>query len=553
MRQPISANTPAQKVLRLQRTIGNRGVQRLILARQPDSPAPGSKPTATAETPGVVSASSVSGTSAALETIPTEWFIDFEGLGGGLQGQKGRPNRKPSDVLLLEHLSIGPKERHKTFAKAGNALASGYAALGPFDHPKGIGNVRGEGTYATSKEVQVKFIPNVPPQPAPANKAEKTARDAEKSAAEKAATEAVTNLIHDYDGNAADWDQVEKDAAHVAAANLPEGSAPVVSIFIKGNHEKYSLETTQYRVDKPASCTVKIIVPTTTTTFQVHGGGESTETESAAAEGSVRTTEKIDVGWEFKTFVETVKSSLVRVTNSLHQRIISQDREGDVTSDPGSDLSLGDRLKNWLKDKASDLWDKAKGKFMDLGTKFLKKKLVGWITKLIEKDNWVWIKLTEWGVDWLGDKVKSWLSVKTHRGPDDKKNCGPTSVQQKPPQPGPSSGQCPTGSCHYHPGGPGNPLPGPQSPTPTVEPCPPEIKPPFITDSDQTLTSIVAETTKEMTAFAAHVNLEQTKEETQSAAAGKTVTRHTEHYYSGPVTKQNVGHPAIQVIVEDHG
>jgi len=67
---------------------------------------------------------------------------------------------------------------------------------------------------------------------------------------------------------------------------------------------------------------------------------------------------------------------------------------------------------------------------------------------------------------------------------------------------------------------------------------------------DHEIDLIFSQSTTEIVSTAEHTNLELSKEETQSGYAEGKVVHHTEHYYSGPVTKETVGHPAIEVIVE---
>jgi hypothetical protein len=90
-------------------------------------------------------------------------------------------------------------------------------------------------------------------------------------------------------------------------------------------------------------------------------------------------------------------------------------------------------------------------------------------------------------------------------------------------------------------------------PVPDFDPCPPVSQPPLIKSDDSEIETIFSQSTDEITSVAAHANLEETEDESQSGFVGEKSIHHAEHYYSGPVTKETVGHPAIDLIVEDLG
>jgi len=90
----------------------------------------------------------------------------------------------------------------------------------------------------------------------------------------------------------------------------------------------------------------------------------------------------------------------------------------------------------------------------------------------------------------------------------------------------------------------------PTPPGPILDPCPPESKPPLINSDDHEIDSIFSQSTDEIVSTAVHANVEATKEESQSGFAAGEVVHHTEHYYSESGTKETVGHPAIDLIVE---
>jgi len=147
------------------------------------------------------------------------------------------------------------------------------------------------------------------------------------------------------------------------------------------------------------------------------------------------------MGWEIKTWIQKTKSSFIETVNSLHEQIKSNgpgEISSDKGSDKGSDPSLTERAKKWLKDKASGLWEKAKSTIIDKGISLLKNRLTKWILKGFELESYIEIKLAEWFVDWLGDKagdkLKEWL-VKGKRGPNVQKPCNPVSTLLDLPDP----------------------------------------------------------------------------------------------------------------------
>src|SRR4029077_11852300 len=111
-----AAKTPSQRVLKLQRTIGNRAVQR-ILSRQPDSDvADNRQAPATGNNPAVSSADKGA---PAVETTPTDWYLDSWGVGSDIGGRAGRRDSRPDDVLMVEGLKIGSGRNSKIFEQAG--------------------------------------------------------------------------------------------------------------------------------------------------------------------------------------------------------------------------------------------------------------------------------------------------------------------------------------------------------------------------------------------------------------------------------------------------
>ena len=531
-------------LLNLQQALGNRAVQRIILSRQPDGGA---------------------GKGAqAVETVPTDWYLDSWGVGSDIGGRAGRRDSRPDDVLMVEGLKIGSGQNFKLFEQAGNALRSGRSALGPFDHTKGPGHVNGVVKYISQREILVNYKPNLPPESGPVDKAVK----AQRLSVETETKKMVLDLIRDEASNSSgNWDELEQKAAAAAAAKIP-GSKPEIKIDTRVQHTGHRLETTQYSIDKPSTCTIKIIVPTSTTTYQVHGGESNTVTVSGGVSSSKKDTEKINMGWEVQSYIQKTKSSFIETVNSLHHQItspgggeISSEKESGKDSDPG----VWERAKKFVKEKASDLWEKAKSTLIDKGIGFLKSKVASWIIKGLELESFIEVKLAEWVVDWLGDKasdkLKDWL-VKGKKDPV-KKPCPPKSATHTPSQSDPSQSdprlrdKCP--NCHDRHPGP-NPTP---TPTPTPQPvpippgpvekdCPKETQPPVLKTDDVTeIDAIFSQSTNEIVTTAQHYNVETSKEESVSGHAEGSVTHHTEHYYSGPVTKETIGHPAIELIVED--
>ncbi len=481
-----------------------------------------------------------------------------------MAGRAGRSDSRPDDVLILEGLTIGSDQNTKTFELAGNALPSGRSRLGPFDHSKGPGDADGVVSYASQRDIVVDFKANTPPETGPMDKAAKAQKLADEKAVKASTEKMVLDLIRRKDsGVSGDWSEVEKEAEVAAAQQLPAGSNPTVKIDSKVKHDKFRLQTTPYRVDKPSACTVKINVPTATTTYQVQGGESDTTTVSAGAGASSSESQKIDVGAEVKTFVQTTRSSFIETVNSMHKKIAAP-TTGPIDSE-GPDLSLSERVKKWLKDKASGLWETAKNKLFDKAKSFLENKLAQWIIRGAELDGYIEIKLTEWAVKWLGDKaadkIKGWF-VHTKSDPT-KKPCGSGKSFPSPSKPipggNPQTGDKCSFDCHArHPNMPApSPQPGPQpipptmQPVPMNDPCPPDSKPPLIKSDDSEVVNIFSESTSEIISAAAHADLQVTKDESQGGYVDVKTTHHTEHSYSGPVTKEAIGHPAIQVIVEE--
>ena len=538
--------TPSQRLLNLQQALGNRAVQRIILSRKPDAGATDTRsPVAVEDKPAVSPGDK--GALAHAETIPTDWYIDSWGVASDIGGRAGRGDSRPDDVVMLEGLKIGSSRNSKIFDQAGNALKSGRSPLGSFDHSKGPGDVNGVVTYISQREIDIDFNPGTPPESSPLDQAAKTKKAASEKVLKAAAKKTVLDLIRDQHNDlSGNWDEIEKRAATAAAAQLPEGSKPEVKIKATAKHTGHRLETTPYRIDKPSTCTIKIIVPTSTTTYQVHGGEADTTTVAGGVAGSTTESQKLDIGSEIKTFVLSTKNSFIETVNSLHRQIISRGPGRDIQSDKGSDLSLGERAKKWLKEKGSELWEAAKNKVIDKATGLLKSRLAKWIIKGLELENFVEVTLAEWFVDWIGDKaadkIKGWL-VKGHRGPEVKKPCNPKSTTPDPSLPDPRlpdprlRDKCP--DCHdRHPGPqlpstPQSPSPGPTFHGPTLDPCPPETQPPLLRSDDHEIDTIFSQSTTEIVSTAEHANLEITKEESQSGFAAGQVVHHTEHYYSG--------------------
>jgi hypothetical protein len=555
----LPANTPVQQILNLQRAIGNRAVQRLLLSRKPDDQPTDAKSPAAVADKGAVS-NPPAKADAPTDTVATNWFLDSWGVAGDRKaGRAGRRDSNPEDVIIVDGLTIGSDQNTKTFEMAGNALPSGRSRLGPFAHSKGPGDADGVVSYATQRDIVVDFKANTPPETGPMDKAAKAQKLADEKAVKASTEKMVLDLIRRKDSEVSgDWSEVEKQAVAAAAQQLPAGSNPTVKIDSKVKHDKFRLQTTPYQVEKPAACTVKIDVPTATTTYQVSGGESDTTKVSLGVGGSASESQKLDIGGEIKTFFQNTRSSFVQTVNSMHHKIVTNG-PGTVESDKGSDLSLSERAKKWLKDKASSLWETAKDKLIGKAKSFLENKLAQWIIKGLELDSYIEIKLTEWVVDWLGDKaadkIKGWF-VKTKSNPT-QKPCDNGTTFQGPSQPDPRKGQCHGTDCHER-HAPQNMPPAPQPtgpvtmrPGPMSEPCPPVSEPPLIKSDDSDIVNIFSESTNEIISSAAHADLEVTKDESQGAYIGVESTHHTEHHYSGPVTKETIGHPAIEVIVED--
>jgi hypothetical protein len=391
------------------------------------------------------------------ETVLTNWFVDFSGVANNGK-KKGRGDRDPGDVLILEDLEIGPKDKPKRFAKAGDALKSGYSKLGTYDHPKGPGSAGGTVSYASRKELDIKLTWD-------GQKKRET-----NPAAMSAARQTVEQLIFHPSDVSGDWNEVERRAADAAAEKLPDGSNPKVEIQWRGNHQEYSLKTVDYDVQRPSLCTAEISVPTTTSSVdwsssdtkvhvnndETHSANQShvdTDVEASKAHSSdnssasvdvnkahdkdasdqhkskkTHTEEKYGVQFEeiekssrhvFDSMADSLQISWWKLTNALQVEPDAKKVDSDA------EQGVGDRIKNWFKDRGQDLIDFAKNKLISKVKGFFSSKIKGYLKKLLfvveEGEAW-WFPVVGWGVDWLvnkvGDKVLGKVSIE--KGKDSK-------------------------------------------------------------------------------------------------------------------------------------
>jgi len=426
-------------VLRLQHTLGNRATRQILLARAqelegkkvlalaPDA----SKPAPTAAT-------------ADQSHIPTNWFLDFWGVGNGGR-QKGRGDRQDKDVAVVKNLTIGPKDEAKVIEHAGDALSSGYSHLGSFSHRKGHGSATGSVSYAQQKDIEVKLIFS--------EKADKKVLAAAKAAAQKR----VEELILKNSAISGDWSEVERQAAAAAAEHLPEGSDPKVEITLKGQHQQEPLDTVDYNVQNPAVCTAKIVVPTTTTSVgwsrtdtQEHGNKAETTTldkthvevdaggskqhkdDKSSSSVDVKTDSKTDttkdhkstkthteteygISWDdieksSKQIAEHMALSVCNSWKLVTKKLQDTTGGGVVSADEGPGLSLGDKIKRWLKEKGKQALGAAKDFLVKKVKDIVKDKVKGFVKKMIGAEAW-WFTILDWGIDFVGDELKGKLWV----------------------------------------------------------------------------------------------------------------------------------------------
>ncbi len=414
-------------------------------------------------TPAASAPAPAAGTTAASashDTVPTDWFVDFWGAGKNGK-QAGRGDRATDDAIMLEDLMIGPKNHPKTFKKAGNALKSGYAPLGRFDHPKGGGDATGAVQYAKRKEIKAQVDWDG-----------KKKGDKNNKVAEDAAQQAVEALIFQHTDLAGDWTAVEGQAAQAATAAAAKAGHGLSNVTVKisatGAHEQHSLDTVSYQVDKPANATAEIRVPTTTTTgtwsrsdttdhhkndatVKVQGGSVDGEVggSSGHVDGNVgghvgvKTDDKtkVDVSHDSKstrtyhdygvTYDEIenaathISDTIITSLDATWEKILkdlSTGKEPRVKAESEHDLSLGDKVKHWFKERGKDVVNFVSDKVVDKVKSLVSGKIKGWVMTVVDAEEW-WFPIAEWGiehvVDWGAGKIKSKLHIDRGKGEKD--------------------------------------------------------------------------------------------------------------------------------------
>ena len=426
-----------------------QAVQRQTLVDE--APATQTAPTRTPTTETPATSGSVSSALATGgATVHTDWFVDFSGVANNGR-KKGRGDRDPGDVLILEDFTVGPRDDARSFPKAGDAQKSGYSRLGSYEHPRGPGSAFGTVSYATRRELDVKLTWD-------GQKKRET-----NPAALAAARATVEKLILHQSEVSGDWNEVESRAAAAAAERLPEGSNPKVEIQWRGNHQEYSLKTVDYAIRTPSLCTAEISVPTTSSAVdwsasdtkqhdsstQTHAADQThvdTDVETAHAHATGQSNSSLNVAKEHEkdafdahhvrqtrtytdyelTWEEIEQSSkhvYIGMSESLRRAwlAIIHKLEGEpgaktIPHEEEKELGWGDKVKKWFKDRGKDVVDIVKNKLYGKVKRFFSGKIMGFLKKLLvvgeEVEAW-WLPIVAWGVDWtvgkLGDKIKSWL------------------------------------------------------------------------------------------------------------------------------------------------
>ena len=395
----------------------------------------------------------------AKDTVPTTWFVDFSGVANS-GGKKGRADRNPNDVLILEDLTVGPKDDPKTFAKTGDALKSGYSNLGKYDHPRGPASAYGTVSYASRRDLDVKLSWDGQ------KKNEKNA------SALSAARETVEKLILHQSEVSGDWTEVERRAADAAADHLPDDSNPKVEIQWKGHHDEYSLKTVDYDVRRPSLCTAEVFVPTTTSAVDWSGSetkehskkddthtASSTHVDTDAGTSTAHTGTKSDssqeahkehdkatsaeyqtqktqteltygITWEDIERTSTTISTGMTTTfekawRKVIQKLITKTDAGDVSDDSDKDLSWTDKVKNWFVNRGKDAFGWIKNKLYNKAKSWVSGKVKSLIKKLLfvgeVAEGW-WFPIVGWGIDWLIGKAADKITGKTtvDKGKDEK-------------------------------------------------------------------------------------------------------------------------------------
>jgi hypothetical protein len=398
------------------------------------------------------------------ESVDTSWYVDFRGA--GQYGPKERVTaahgeRTSTDVLLVNYFEVGPaadRKRHVVWEKQGNALPYQSAHVGEYLHPKGRGEASGSVQYAARRDINIRLKWGVTPAAADRSKA---------SAANDAVQRYVASEVANPrpGGALGDWEIIRTEAEKLADSQLP-GHSPSVEVSYRNESRNYPLPPVQYEVRKPATATGIITVPTKDMAVS---GTDVSET-SRAAQSSRTDTSHVDVqagasksqsgtqsqgsidvqskgsstttttSQSKKTYTETkygitiedIKREATSITEHIFQTWdycwelmigkLPPAPKGPVEQE-GKERSFAGKAWDWIKDKASDVWNWGTGKLVDWGKNVLKKQLMGWIKKLVGAEFW-WFTIVDYGLGWLlgklGDKVKGKLTI--NRGPDEKKN-----------------------------------------------------------------------------------------------------------------------------------
>ena len=385
-------------------------------------------------------------------TVPTTWYADFEGSGthgkqggGGLTPAHGE--RTTGDALIIEGMHVGPlDDRGADFENQGNALGYGAAKIGTYEHPVGDGVVQGLIQYVAPSDIKAAVDWDEQPSKADAAKVNN---------AVVAVGKYIDAHLRKRDANQGSFDALRAGAAEAANQELPDHGAKVRLTF-KNQSQRFNLGPQPYKVDKPSNVSANITVPTTThyTPWSVTKGEKKREYESVRVIGG----EKTEVDRKQKD--ETTTTRDVTVDTGRDQTTLTQDKDKtkksvdvsvsrekvstfaqDMTEVVHKVTSRGwgylmdswqhkttagvattpeveekpaseEESKGWL----GSLWDGAKkfiGKHVVDNVKkavkgVLKSKIAKWVGRGAKAAEW-WFIPVEWGLDWLGDKIKGKL------------------------------------------------------------------------------------------------------------------------------------------------
>ena len=387
-------------------------------------------------------------------TVPTTWYADFKGSGthgkqggGGLTPAHGE--RTTGDALIIEGMHVGPlDERGANFEHQGNALSYGAAKIGTYDHPVGDGVVQGLIQYVAPSDIKAAVDWDKQP-------GTETDSAAKVNSAVVAVGKYIDAHLRKPDANQGSFDALRAGAAEAANRAYPDHGAKVTLTF-KNQSQRFNLGPQPYKVDQPSNVSANITVPTTThyTPWSVTKGEKKREHESVRVIGG----EKTEVDRKQKDEQTTTRD--VTVDTGRDQTTVTQDKDKtkksvdvSVSREKVSTFSQelteavhtvtsrgwGHLMDSWqLKTDAGvattpaveekpaseeeskgwlgSLWDGAKkfiGKHVVDTVKkavkgVLKSKIAKWVGRGARAAEW-WFIPVEWGLDWLGDKIKGKL------------------------------------------------------------------------------------------------------------------------------------------------